>query len=153
MVMRVSCVTDIPQVPALASRDKLGGEAETIFPKGKKQLLAQTWNLLCFPRYFWEFLTQTYIFSSLTFSILNQIVSDCTPAKTSCKTSSESFYVLWKFSRKWNEQVKLWKQRLRYSIVRNEKIFSNHWVRKAFIRRLGKFFLSDKKKLFAVENI
>ena len=25
-------------------------------------------------------------FSSLTFSILNQIVSDCTPAKTSCKT-------------------------------------------------------------------
>ena len=123
------------------------------FPRVRNNYLLRRETCSVFHDIFENFLLRLTFFSSLTFSILNQIVSDCTPAKTSCKTSSESFYVLWKFSRKWNEQVKLWKQRLRYSIVRNEKIFSNHWVRKAFIRRLGKFFLSDKKKLFAVENI
>ena len=61
-------------------------EPETIFPWGKtQQLLAQTWNLLCFPRYFWEFLTHTYIFSSLTFSIFNQIVFNCTQQKHHAK--------------------------------------------------------------------
>ena len=97
--------------------------------KWSEQLLAQTWNLLCFPRYFWDFYTHTYIFSSLTFSILNQIVSDCKPAKTSCKTvwtkvnPAAKVFMYFENSREVNEQVNLWKQRLRYSIVRNETIF------------------------------
>ena len=69
----------------------------------------------------------------------------------SSKSSSESFFVLWKFSRKWNEQVKLWKQRLRYRIVRNEKIFLTG--KKSFCKKAGEIFLSAKKKLYAVENI
>ena len=39
---------------------------------------------------------------------------------------------------------------LRYSIVRNEKIFLTG--KKSFCKEAGEFFLSAKKKLFAVEN-
>ena len=54
------------------------------------------------------------------------------------KSNSESFYVLWKFLRKWNEQVKLWKQRLRYSLVRNETIFLTG--KKSFCKEAGEIF-------------
>ena len=35
----------------------------------------------------------------------------------------QTVHVPWKFSGKWNEQVKFWKQRLRYRIVGNERSF------------------------------
>ena len=84
--------------------------------------------------------------------MLNQIVSDCTPAKTSYKTiwTKVNPAAKVKFSRKWNEQVKLWKQRLRYRIVRNEKIFLIG--KKSFCKEAGEIFPSAKKKLFSVEN-
>ena len=50
------------------------------------------------------------------------------------------------------KQVKLWKPRLRYRIVRNEKIFLTG--KKSFCKKAGEiFFLSAKKKLYAVEII
>ena len=52
---------------------------------------------------------------------------------------------------KWNEQVKPWKQTLRYRIVRNEK--SSPTVKKAFPRRLRQFFPSGKKQVFAFKNM
>ena len=46
--------------------------------------------------------------------------------------------------------MKLWKQRLRYSMVRNKTIFLTG--KKSFYKEAGEIFFSAKKKLFAVGN-
>ena len=57
------------------------------FPRVSYNYLLRRENCSVFLDIFENFLrTLTFIPRSLTFSILNQIVSDCTPAKTKCKT-------------------------------------------------------------------
>ena len=56
------------------------------FPRVRNNYLLRRETCSVFHDIFENFLLTLTFFSSLTFSILNQIVSDCTPAKTSCKT-------------------------------------------------------------------
>ena len=56
------------------------------FPRVRNNYLLRRETCFVFHDIFENFLLTLTFFSSLTFSILNQIVSDCTPAKTSCKT-------------------------------------------------------------------
>ena len=51
------------------------------FPRVRNNYLLRRETCSVFPD-----ILENFIFTSLTFSILNQIVSNCTPAKTSCKT-------------------------------------------------------------------
>ena len=56
------------------------------FPRVRNNYLLRRETCSVFHDIFENFLRTLTFFFSLTFSILNQIVSDCTPPKTSCKT-------------------------------------------------------------------